>query len=116
MYSAEQTGMSTGMIIVWIALYVYVAWCLMVIAQKTGHGDNAWMAWIPIINIILMLQVADKPIWWIILMFIPLVNIVIGIIVWMAIAEARGKPSWWGILIIVPFINFFVPAVLASGD
>ena len=36
---------------------------------------------------------SKKPVWWIILLIIPLVNIVIAIILWMAIAEARNKPN-----------------------
>ncbi len=92
--------------------YIYMAICLMTIAKKTNTA-NAWFAWIPILNIILMLAIAKKPIWWIILMFIPFVNIIIGVIVWMAIAEARGKPNWMGILMIVPVANVIVPGYLA---
>ncbi|MBZ5513689.1 MAG: DUF5684 domain-containing protein [Acidobacteriia bacterium] len=101
--------------VIFIALYVYMALALSTIAKKT-NTENAWLAWIPIINIILMLNIAKKPLWWIILFFIPLVNIVILIIVWMAIAEARGKPNWWGILMIVPFVNLIVPGYLAWAD
>jgi magnesium-transporting ATPase (P-type) len=97
------------------AFYVYVALALMTIAKKT-NTPNAWLAWIPIVNIILMLNVAKKPLWWFILCLIPLVNIVIFIIVWMAIAEARGKPNWWGILMIVPVVNLIVPGYLAWSD
>jgi hypothetical protein len=60
--------------------------------------------------------VAKKPIWWIILCFIPGVNLVILVIVWMAVAEARAKPSWWGILMIVPVANLITPGVLAWAD
>jgi magnesium-transporting ATPase (P-type) len=97
------------------AFYVYMALALMTIAKKTNTA-NAWLAWIPIANIFLMLNIAKKPLWWFILCLIPLVNIVILIIVWMAVAEARGKPSWWGILMIVPFVNFIVPGYLAWSD
>jgi hypothetical protein len=96
-------------------LYVYMALALSTIAKKT-NTENPWLAWIPIVNIVLMLNIAKKPIWWIILCFVPLVNIVILIIVWMAIAEARGKPNWWGILMIVPFVNLIVPGYLAWAD
>jgi hypothetical protein len=96
-------------------LYVYIALALQTIAKKT-NTENAWLAWIPIVNIILMLNIAKKPLWWFILFLIPLVNIVIMIIVWMAIAEARGKPSWWGILMIVPLVNLIVPGYLAWSD
>jgi len=98
-----------------VAIYVYMALALSTIAKKT-NTDNAWWAWVPIINILLMLNVARKPIWWIVLCFIPFVNIVIFIIMWMAIAEARGKPNWWGILMIVPVVNLIVPGYLAWAD
>lgn len=115
MYQPENI-FTPGLIFFYLILYVYMAWCLMVIAQKTGHGDSAWMAWIPIINIFLMLMVGNKPAWWIILLFIPIVNLIIAVITWMGIAEARGRESWWGILIFIPGVNLIVPAVLASGD
>ena len=98
-----------------LAAYVYHALALQTIAEKT-NTENPWLAWIPIVNLILMLNIARKPIWWILLCFIPLVNIVILIIVWMAIAEARNKPNWWGIMIIVPIVNIIVPGYLAWAD
>jgi len=98
-----------------LAIYVYMALALQTIAKKT-NTENPWLAWIPIVNIVLMLNIAKKPLWWIILCLIPLVNIVILIIVWMAIAEARNKPNWWGILMIVPVVNLIVPGYLAWSD
>lgn len=109
-------GMSIVFVLVCLAAgYVYVSLALQTIAQKTNTA-NGWLAWIPIANIILMLNVAKKPIWWIILFLIPVVNIVMAILVWMGIAVARGKPSWWGILVIVPLVNLIVPGYLAWAD
>jgi hypothetical protein len=102
-------------IIIWIAVYAYFAFSLMTIANKLGE-ENSWWAWVPILNVLLMLQIADKPIWWFILFLIPIVNVIVAIMVWMAIAEARGFPSWWGILIIVPFVNVIVPGYLAFAE
>lgn len=98
-----------------LAAYIYVALALQTIANKT-NTENAWLAWIPIVNIVLMLMIAKKPIWWIILCLIPLVNIVILVLVWMGIAEARNKPSWWGVLMIVPVVSLIVPGYLAWSD
>ncbi len=98
-----------------LAAYVYISLALQTIANKTGTA-NSWLAWIPIANVFLMLGVAKKPMWWFILFLIPLVNIVIAIMVWMAVAEARGKPNWWGILMIVPLVNLVVPGYLAWAD
>ena len=98
-----------------VAMYVYMSLALQTIADKTNTA-NSWLAWIPIANLFLMLSVAKKPMWWFILFLVPLANIVIAIMVWMAVAEARGKPNWWGILMIVPVANFVVPGYLAWAD
>lgn len=98
-----------------LAVYIYMALALQTIAVKTNTA-NAWLAWVPIANAILMLQIAKKPLWWIILFAIPIVNIVIVIMVWMGVAEARQKPNWWGILAIVPLVNMVVPGYLAWSD
>jgi magnesium-transporting ATPase (P-type) len=117
--SLAAAGLGAGLIMVFLvfaaACYVYMALALQTIADKT-KTENSWLAWIPIANIVLMLSVAKKPIWWIILCFIPGVNLVILVIVWMAVAEARAKPSWWGILMIVPVANLITPGVLAWAD
>jgi hypothetical protein len=117
--SLAAAGLGAGLIMVFLvfaaACYVYMALALQTIANKT-KTENSWLAWIPIANIVLMLNVAKKPIWWIVLFLIPVVNIIFIIIVWMAMAEARGKPSWWGILMIVPVANLITPGVLAWAD
>lgn len=95
--------------------YVWIALCLYIIAKKTNM-DNPWMAWIPIANIILACQIAGKPWWWVFLFFIPIVNIVLGIIVMWNICEARGKPGWLGILMIIPVANLIIPGILAFTD
>jgi hypothetical protein len=97
------------------AVYVYVALAVKTIAEKT-NTENPWLAWIPIANFVLLLNIAKKPIWWIVLLLIPLVNIIIVVLIWMAVAEARSKPSWWGVLMLVPGVSFVVPGYLAWSD
>ncbi len=113
--AGAMAGFGVAQCIISLVIYVFVAFALMTIAEKT-NTENGWFAWIPILNIILMLQVAKKPIWWIILLLIPIVNIVVAIIVWMAIAEIRNKPSWWGILIIIPVVDLIIIGLLAWSD
>ncbi|MEZ5163256.1 MAG: DUF5684 domain-containing protein [Fimbriimonadaceae bacterium] len=80
---------------------------------KEEGEEPAWMGFVPILNVVAMVKLANKPMWWVILCFIPCVNIVAGIIIWMAIAERRGKPSWMGLLMLVPCVNFIIPFYLA---
>ncbi len=108
-------GVLTAFLMIGAAVYIYMALALQTIARKT-NTKNDWLAWIPIANIILLLEIARKPLWWLLLLVIPLVNVVISIVVWVGVAEARGKPSWWGLLMIVPGINLIVPGYLAWGD
>jgi len=108
-------GMMSFFLLFGLAGYIYIALALYTIAQKTGTA-NAWLAWIPIANIILILNIARKPLWWILLLFIPLVNLIIAVLIWIGVAEARNKPGWWGILMIVPLVNLIVPGYLAWSD
>jgi len=101
--------------VVSIAVYVFVAFCLFTIAKKT-NTDSAWLAFIPIANIVLACQIAGKPWWWVFLFFIPIVNVVLGIIVMWKIAEARNKPGWLGILVIIPVVNVIIFGILAFVD
>ena len=98
-----------------IVLYVYISFSLQTIADKTST-ENGWFAWIPILNIILMCDIARKPWWWILLLFLPLVNIIVTVMLWMGIAESRGKPSWLGILILVPLASLILPGYLAFSS
>lgn len=99
-----------------IGSYVYYSMALMTIAKKLGATEKAWWAWIPILNVLLMLELSQQPTWWIVLFMIPFVNIVISVMVWMAIAEARGKPSWWGIMFLVPVMNIIAPGYIAWSE
>lgn len=96
----------------WLISYGWLAFCLHLIANKT-NTPNPWLAWIPITNIYLMCKVADKSGWLTLLFFVPLVNIVVSIIVWMGIAKSLKMPSWLGILTLIPYLHFIIIGVLA---
>jgi len=95
--------------------YLYFSITLMVIARKS-NTPNAWLAWIPIGNVFLMCAIGRRPGWWVLLMLIPFVNVFVGMMVWMSIAEARGKPAWAGALVFLPLVGLFVPIYLAMGE
>ncbi|MBU1132427.1 hypothetical protein KKC32_04250 [Patescibacteria group bacterium] len=108
-------GMGRGFESNWIfmlAVYLYLAFCLYKIAKKQ-KAKNAWFAWVPILNIILILEIAKKPIWWLILLCIPFVNIIVGIIVLIGFLNTLKKPDWWAILLLIPVVNLFAWGMLA---
>ncbi|MBI4713486.1 MAG: signal peptidase I [Planctomycetes bacterium] len=104
------------LLVICLVFWVLGALCMALIAKKAGKpfGTSFVMSLIPIVQYIVWLQIANKPMWWIILCLIPLVNIVVFIIIWMAIAEALGRPGWWGIVIVlVPVVNIVLFLILA---
>ncbi len=103
-----------GLVFMGIAVlaYIFFAFCLQLIAKKTSTA-HVWLAWIPIANLYLMCRVANKPPWWLICLFIPFLNLIFIILLWMGIAAARNKPGWLGLLMLVPGVNIFIPVYLA---
>lgn len=114
---AMGAGLGIGILIVYLAMYVFFAFCLAKIAEKLGRpfGQSFIMAIIPIANLVLLLQLAGKPIWWIVLLLIPFVNIIALVLIFMAICEKRGRPAWQGILMLVPVANLVILLMLAFG-
>ena len=104
-------GSAVGTIIYLVVLVAVIAgiWRMFQKANQPG-----WGAIIPIYNYYLMLKVAGRPGWWLILYLIPVVNLIIYIIVMLDIAKAFGKGTGFGVgMIILPFI--FMP-ILGFGD
>lgn len=95
--------------------YAYVSYAQQVIANKIGTS-NSWFAWVPLLNVYLMVKMAGKPVWWLLLFLLPLVNIIIFVIIWMKIASAVNKPQWIGVLMLLAPINLLVLGYLAFWD
>ena len=92
-----------------IAFLLVTLWKVYVKAGKPG-----WASLIPFYNLLVMLEIVGKPWWYLLLMFIPIVNIVISIMVTLDMAKVFGKGSGFAVgLIFLPFI--FYP-ILAFGD
>lgn len=109
-------GIILAIVAIIIVVYVVFALSLYKIAKRTKTQDP-FLAWIPIVNIYLMTQIAKRPAWWIVLMLIPIVNIVVNVLLWMDISKRMGKPDWWGVIIgIVPIVNLIMILMLAFGD
>lgn len=110
-------GMFLFFMVLFVAIYVVMAISLMKIAKRTGT-ENGWFAWIPILNLILMLQIAQRPMWWLVFFLVPIINIVgivLSFIIWIDIAKRLGKSAIWGVLAaLVPII--FMPYLAFSGE
>ena len=77
-------------------------------------GQPGWAVLVPIYNMIVLLNIVRKPVWWILLMLIPFVSFIIVILIYLELAKVYGKSTGFGLgIIFLPFI--FLP-MLAFGD
>lgn len=80
----------------------------------TKGGQPGWGALIPIYNLYLILKMIGRPGWWLLLLFIPVVNVVVAIVITHGISTSFGKGIPFTIgLMFLPFI--FYP-ILAWSD
>src|SRR5438046_9545255 len=98
--------------IVWLVVLVAVIAGMWKMFEKAGKPG--WAAIVPIYNVIVLLEIAGRPIWWIILFFIPFVSIVMAIIVGIDVAKAFGKGTGFGVGL--GLLGFVFYPILGFGD
>ncbi|GAA3624729.1 signal peptidase I [Flavivirga jejuensis] len=57
----------------------------------TKAGRQAWEAFIPIYNGIVLMKIINRPWWWVILLFLPIVNLIMFPVVWVETSRSFGK-------------------------
>lgn len=92
-----------------IGLMIAGLWLVFEKADQKG-----WKAIIPIYNVWVLLEIVGRPQWWIILFFVPVVDIIIWIIVMLDLAKSFDKNIWWAVgLILLPWLTILF---LGFGD
>ncbi|MEY3238169.1 MAG: hypothetical protein RI883_2270 [Bacteroidota bacterium] len=95
-----------------LALVIFMIISMWKIYSKAGKPG--WASIVPIYNYVVLLEIIKKPIWWIILMLIPIVNFIVIIIIMIELAKAYGKEGGFAAgLILLPIVFF---PILAFGD
>ncbi len=78
------------------------AWKLYLKADR-----KAWEALIPIYNAIVLMKVIKRPTWWVILLFIPIINLLMFPVIWVETARSFGKYSTVDSFIAVLSLGFY---------
>jgi hypothetical protein len=91
-------AMGTMMLLFWLAVVVvFIAGMWKVFAKA---GQPGWAAIIPFYNCYILLKIAGRPGWWLLLFFIPFVNLAIAIVVSIDVAKAFGQSALFGVLLL----------------
>ena len=57
-------------------------------------GFKWWYALIPMVNIYFLLKIINRPIWWFLLILIPVINVIIIPVIWVEISRSFQKNSY----------------------
>lgn len=98
--------------LVWLVIAVLVIVGIWKVFTKAGQPG--WASIVPIYNLVVLMKIAGKPLWWILLCFIPLVNLITIILVSIAVAEKFGKGAGYGLGL--TFLGFIFYPMLGFGD
>jgi len=89
-----------------IVLYFVSKWIVYTKAGKPG-----WACLIPIYRTIVLLEIIGKPWWWLLMFFIPVVNIVFAIWMYNMLSKSFGQSEGFTVGLILLKVIFF--AILA---
>lgn len=103
-----------GLLLLAVELVIIVAVVAGFWKVFTKAGQPGWASIIPIYNLIVLLRVAGKPLWWFILFLIPLVNLIASVLVGLAVAKKFGKGDGFGVGLGLLGIIFY--PILGFGD
>ena len=98
----ENIGLNILIVLVVISYHIGL-WKLFIKAGRQG-----WEALIPIYSFYIMLKLTGRPNWWMVLYFIPVINVIVGISMLIDFAKSFGKFGFGEHVasIAVPFIAF----------
>ena len=110
------TDVSGGAATAWLTVLVAWGFLILVAGWKLDvkGGQPGWVAVIPIVNVLGLLKMARRPMWWILLMLIPVVNIFVVITVLSDLAKAFGRGL--GMTLALVFFTPIAYLVLGFGS
>ena len=109
--SGAMAGLGFTMIFMFL-FFIFLLVCMYKVYKKAGR--KGWEALVPIYNIVVLMQIAGLPSWYIVLYFVPIANIYVMFKTYIELAHKFGKSTGFGILLI--FFSFVFLPILAFGD
>ena len=102
-------------------------WILFILAVQAIHflgtwklyvkaGRKAWEAAIPIYNGIVLMQIINRPKWWVLLLFIPIINLLMFPVIWVETIRSFGQNKLWQTWAVILTLGFYIYVVNYSMD
>lgn len=71
-------------------------------------GRKAWESFVPVYNAIVLMQIINRPKWWVALLFIPIINLLMFPIIWIETIRSFGRNSRQDTLLVVLSLGFYI--------
>ncbi len=71
-------------------------------------GRKAWEAAIPVYNAIVLMQIIKRPKWWVILLFIPIINLLMFPVIWVETIRSFGRNKLWETWAVILTLGFYI--------
>ncbi|AOW20218.1 signal peptidase I [Urechidicola croceus] len=71
-------------------------------------GKKAWEAAIPVYNAVVLMDIINRPRWWVILLFIPIVNLLMFPILWIETIRSFGKNTRFDTTLVLITLGFYI--------
>lgn len=102
---------TSGTFIQFIFVVLYIAGLWKVFEKA---GIKGWKALIPIYNAYLTIKLIGRPGWWILLLFVPIVNLIMIVVVSLDLGKAFGKGTLFSFFLLAIF-SFIGYPILGFG-
>ena len=79
-------------------------------------GRKAWEAAIPVYNAIVLMQIINRPKWWTLLLFIPIINLLMFPVVWVETIRSFGQNKLWQTWAVILTLGFYIYVVNYTMD
>lgn len=106
-------GIGLTLLLFYLVILVFYLVCYVKIFQKAGR--KWWEAIVPIYNVIVLLKLVGRPMWWVLLLFVPFVNLVVTIVLAVDLAKVFKKDAAFGVLLLW-LLSFIGYPMLAFGS
>ena len=79
-------------------------------------GFNFWQALIPVYNAYVLMQIIRRPKWWVLLLFIPTINLIIFAVIWVETLRSFGWNSTKNTMMVIISLGFYIYALNYSDN
>ncbi|MDC3238383.1 signal peptidase I [Flavobacteriaceae bacterium] len=79
-------------------------------------GEAPWKALVPVYNAIVLLKIIHRPKWWVLLLFLPVINLMIFMVFWIDTVKHFGKSKTIDSVLAVVTLGFYIYVINYQSD